>query len=164
MLQLTAHFSVWFCDAAVLEVWLAQKQLSQVWGKDPIQAQNTWFCCHKQVWKLSSGVALTNVETLLKYETYYRNVDMICMTQTNVNVFVVCRNFSYQHVIQATPLEVKTLFFFLSFWWTSPLSRWRSDCNSQHQWLVPSWLESISIPIKLYSCWLAHFFHPQRWK
>lgn len=33
VLQLSVHFSVWFCDTAVLTVRLAQKLLSQGWKK-----------------------------------------------------------------------------------------------------------------------------------
>lgn len=94
--------SVWFCDTYGQ---ISTKTTKSGLEKDPVQAQKTWFCRHKQGWNLSSGVTITNVETLLKHELYYRNVDMVCVTRTNVNVFVVCRNVTYQHVTLATPLS-----------------------------------------------------------
>lgn len=116
------------CSLFSLVLWhccaygqISTKTIKSGLEKDPVQAQKTWFCRHKQGWNLSSGVAITNVETLLKHALYYRNVDMVCVTRTNLNVFVVCRNVTYQHVTLATPL---------SFGWPGPLTRWRSDCNS----------------------------------
>lgn len=116
------------CSLFSLVLWhccaygqISTKTIKSGLEKDPVQAQKTWFCRHKQGWNLSSGATITNAETLLKHELYYRNVDMVCMTWTNLNVFVVCRNVTSQHVTLATPL---------SFGWPGPLTRWRSDCNS----------------------------------